>query len=254
MPINSNNFSLSDSVGQGGRNNPSDVLAVKNRLADLGFPVTRDSNIDSDTIAIIKLFQSIIKGEVQIRGDGLVEVNKQTHKFLQAANAPKWIEMPSGSPAEGYLNFDNIQVETGSQSDDHDFGTNWMVETIQAAAQIYLNDYLASHPSAALIQTNDLSLPRGGNTSEHVTHETGLSCDIRLPRKDGQSGGGITVSDSIYDREAMRAMLKAIRGQTKNKIRRIFLNDFSLVTEGLCQQADGHHNHAHIDIIPPDRQ
>lgn len=240
------NLPLQGSVGQGGDNNPGDILAVKNRLADLGFPVGRDSTINSGTISIIKLFQSIIKGAVQIDGDGLVEVNKRTHKFLQAANAPHWMEMPSGSPAEGFINFDN------DQRDNHDFGTNWMIETIQEAAQIYLNSYVSSHPNAALIQTNDLSKPKGGFTSEHETHQTGLSCDIRLPRKDGTSG--ITIPSPNFDRDAMRAILKAIRGQTKYKIKRILFNDLTLRTEGLCKEAPGHNNHAHIDIIPPDRQ
>ena len=96
------------------------------------------------------------------------------------------------------------------------------------------------------------SKPRGGITSAHATHQTGLSCDIRLPRKDGQSGSVYT--DSQYDRDAMRAMLKAIRNQSKYAIKRIFFNDFTLITEGLCIDALGHNNHAHIDISPPPPQ
>jgi hypothetical protein len=52
----------------------------------------------------------------------------------------------------------------------------------------------------------------------------------------------------------MRAMLKAIRNQSKYAIKRIFFNDFTLITEGLCVAAPGHDNHAHIDIIPPPQQ
>jgi hypothetical protein len=83
----------------------------------------------------------------------------------------------------------------------------------------------------------------------HSTHETGLSCDIRVPRKDGDAG--TTVSDPEYDREAMRAMLKAIRGQRKHGIKRIYFNDFTLIAEGLCRELPGHHNHAHVDIVAP---
>jgi hypothetical protein len=244
LPVELN---LNDSVGIGGRNLPQDILAIKNRLADLGYPVERNSTINSEIHAIIKLFQSIISGKTIVEGDGRVDVNGPTHKFLQAANAPQWMEMPSGSPGEGFINHDN------RQGDNHDFGTNWMIETIQAAAQIYLNNYLSSHPTAALIQTNDLSKPKGGFTSAHATHQTGLSCDIRLPRKDGQAGG-IVFSDSQFDRDAMRAMLKAIHNQNQYKVKRIFFNDFTLIAEGLCVTAAGHDNHAHIDIIPPARQ
>jgi hypothetical protein len=244
MPSVAISLSLSGSVGQGGKNNPQDVMAVKNRLADLGFPIARDSTVNSNTVSIIKLFQSIIKGKTVVAGDGRIDVDGPTHKFLQAANAPQWREMPNGSRAEGFINFDH------EQGGNHDFGVSWMVETIQAAGQIYLT-HLSSHPNAALIQTNDLSKPQGGDTGEHATHETGLSCDIRLPRKDGKAGGGVIFSDPRFDRDAMRAMLKAIRGQTKYKIDRIFFNDDQLIKEGLCKHAARHDNHVHIDISPP---
>jgi hypothetical protein len=240
-------INISGSVGQGGTNAQPDILAVKTRLADLGFPVKPNSTMNSETIAIIKLFQSIIRGNFRVTGDGRVDVNGPTHKFLQATNAPKWMEMPVGSDSEGFINYDNLQIP----KDNHDFGTNWMIETIQSAAQIYLANHRARNPDAALIQTNNLSLPRGGDTQAHATHETGLSCDIRLPRKDSRAG--TTIDDPNYDREAMRAMLKAIRGQTKYGIKRIFFNDFNLIAEGLCINLPGHHNHAHIDIIPPSR-
>jgi len=248
MPSLSVNLNLNGSVGENGKNQPDDVLAVKNRLADLGFPVTRDSLVNPDPIHIIKLFfQSIIKGETVIVGDGRIDLKGFTLPFLQAANAPQWLEMPKGSPAEGFINYDD------RQGDNHDFGTSWMIEMIQSSAQLYLNTYLASHPSAPLIQTNDLSKPRGGITSAHRTHQTGLSCDIRLPRKDGQSGG-IVYTDSQFDRDAMRAMLKAIKNQSKYAIKPILFNDQILIDEGLCIRASGHDDHAHIDIIPPPPQ
>ena len=241
------NLNLSDSVGQNGRNHPQDVLTIKNRLADLGYPVTRDAIVNSETIAIIKLFQSIIKGETTIVGDGRIDLNGPTLKFLQAANAAQWLEMPKGSASEGFINHDE------RQGDNHDFGTSWMVETIQTAAQIYMTTYLSSHPTAALIQTNGLSKPKGGFTRAHATHQTGLSCDLRLPREDGQAGG-ITFRDAQFDRDAMRAMLQAIRNQNKYKIKRIFFNDLTLIAEGLCKNAPGHDNHVHLDIIPPQPQ
>jgi hypothetical protein len=240
-------INLSGSVGSGGSNASADILAVKSRLADLGFPVPKDSVMNTETINIIKLFQSIIAGKVRVSGDGRVDQNGPTHKFLQSTNAPQWMEMPAGSEAEGFINHDKRQVQSGEQSTAHDFGTNWMIETIQAAAQLYLVSYRANNPGAALIQTNNLSLPKGGDTSVHATHETGLSCDIRVPRKDG--GSGTTIDDAEYDREAMKAMLKAIRGQTKHNIRQIFFDDFSLATLGLCKNIGNHRNHAHIDII-----
>lgn len=240
---------LTGSVGRGGDNFTSDVQAVKNRLVDLGFSwIGRNSKVDRETIRTIELFQSIISGNTIVNGvDGIIDVNGLTHKFLEAANAPRWQEMPSGSSTQGFINFDNLQ------GDVHDFGTHWMVETIQEAANIYLRSFKVSNPNAALIATNNLSIVRGGDSPIHATHETGLSCDILLPRKDG-TFGGITFRDSKYDQDAMEAMLRSLKQQDKYGIKQIFFNDFALVVKGLCQNlSDGgiHDNHVHIDIQPP---
>jgi len=242
-------LNLTGSVGRSGNNNSNDVKLVKNRLSDLGFSwIGRDGNIDAETIHTIRLFQAIISGRTIVGGvDGRIDVNGRTHQFLQSANAPRWQEMPRGSSTEGFINHDHQQGDT------HDFGTNWMVETIQEAGKLYLTNFRNSHPSAALIATNNLSIPRGGKTRIHKTHQTGLSCDILLPRRDG-TFGSITFSDRRYDRDAMEAMLRAIKKQDKYRVKQIFFNDFSLVAKGLCQNLnDGgvHDNHAHIDIESP---
>lgn len=241
-------ISLTGSVGAGGVNNPADVLAIKNRLADLGFKVSRDSVINSETTKAIKLFQAIINGEdtLDVGGnvDGRVDVNGKTHKALEKSTAPRWQEMPSGSIQEGFLNNDDLQGDNG------DFGTNWMVETVQAAGLIYKDEYLRTHPDAALIATNDMSKISGGNFPPHKSHQVGMCCDIRLPRKDGASGV-ITYQNPEYDQPAMRAMLEAFYKQSNYKIRRIFFNDMTLITAGLCKELTGHDDHAHIDILAP---
>ncbi|WP_445632530.1 Peptidoglycan-binding protein [Nostoc sp. DSM 114161] len=241
-------ITLTGSVGAGGVNNPADVLAIKNRLADLGFQVSRNSIIDTDTIQAIKLFQAIIneKDTLDVGGnvDGRIDVNGKTRKALEKSTAPRWQEMASGSILEGFLNNDDLQGDNG------DFGTNWIVETVQAAALIYKDQYLKTHPDAALIATNDISKISGGKFPPHASHQVGMCCDIRLPRKDGTSGG-ITYQDSEYDRAAMRAMLEAFRKQSKHKIRRIFFNDMTLIAAGLCQAVSGHNDHAHVDILAP---
>ncbi|AFY61796.1 hypothetical protein [Synechococcus sp. PCC 6312] len=249
QPIASINLNLSGSVGRGGDNINRDVAAVKNRLCDLGFSwIGRNGTMDEETIRTIELFQAIIDGKVNVLGvDGRIDVNGKTKKYLESAKAPRWQEMPRGSSREGFINFDNMQGDT------HDFGTSWMVEVIQESARIYTTSHRNSNPNSALIVTNNLSVARGGDTPIHATHETGLSCDILLPKKNG-TFGGITFRSIEYDQAAMEAMLRAIRKQNKYRINRIFFNDFSLVAKGLCQNLnDGgvHDNHAHIDILPP---
>lgn len=244
-------ITIGNSVGLNGINNPEDVLAVKTRLVELGFDfIKADAEIGPSTIKAIRLFQAI-KGGLNVINpqqlDGRVDVNGDTLKWLQAANAPHWMLMPAGSKAEGFVN-DNL----ADLADKHDFGTNWMADTLSATGATYRDEHLTSHPGAALVHVNDTSLPEGGDTPAHAEHEAGLQSDIRLPHKDG-SVGGITVFDlGIYDRNAMRAMIRAFLKQ--NLARRVFLNDTALISEGLCHHAKGHDNHAHFEIKPPPRE
>ncbi|HQU84758.1 MAG TPA: peptidoglycan-binding domain-containing protein [Pyrinomonadaceae bacterium] len=240
---------ISKSVGLKGVNDSGDVLKIKKRLIELGFNwLTADDKVGPDTVSAIKLFQGIKNGfdvVVNVKNDGLVNVGGDTHRWLEAKNAPRWIKMPAGSKAEGYVN-----DEVADTSDNHDFGTNWLAETLRDAGADYRDGFHNANPKAALLRVNDASRPRGGDTPMHAGHETGLVCDIRLPRKDG-GVGGITVSDAAYDRNTMRAIIKAFRKQKLAD--RVLLNDPVLIGEGLCRSAAGHHNHAHFEIHPPER-
>jgi len=240
-------ITIAESVGLNGANNPHDVLKVKTRLVELGFNfITADSQVDPITVRAIKVFQAAKNGVNSLQSsDGKVDVNGDTLKWLQAQNAPRWTRMPAGSVAEGYVN-DNI----ADLADKHDFGTSWMAETLRATGATYKALHLSTHPGAAVLHINDTSLPQGGDTPAHLGHEAGMASDIRLPRKTG-SVGGITVLSGDYDRAAMRAMIKAFRAQ--ELARRVFLNDQTLINEGLCQNAEGHDNHAHFEIKPPQR-
>ncbi len=250
IPNNPVTINLSGSVGARGNNNPDDVKAVKDRLVDLGYNwVGRNSTVENETIRTIKLFQAIISGKTTVSGvDGRIDVNQTTHKFLQARNAPRWQEMPLGnSRNQGFVNFDH------QQGDNTDFGTNWMIDTIQEAGKLYIRDHRNSNPNSAPISTNNLTNPRGGKTRPHQTHQTGLSVDLLLPKKNG-TFGGITFRSGSYDSDAMEAMLRAVNQQNKYKIRVIFFNDLEMVAKDLCQNLnDGgiHDNHAHVDILPP---
>jgi hypothetical protein len=243
MPI-----TIGKSVGRNGVNDPADVLAIKTRLVELGFDfVQANSEVDDFTVRAIRLLQAMKNGLTKLivaQNDGRVDVNGDTHQWLNASNAPRWVRMPAGSHDVGLVN-DNI----ADLADQHDFGSR-MADTLSATGLAYKADFLDSHPGSALLHINDTSLPLGGDTQAHAEHETGLQSDIRLPRKDG-GVGGITVNQQAYDRNAMRAMLKAFLKQPL--ARRVFLNDNALIGEGLCRQAVGHDNHAHFEIKPPAR-
>lgn len=242
-------IAIQSSVGLHGVNDPDDVLAVKTRLVELGFTsITADALMGPLTIKIIKLFQATKNGLNVVndqRNDGRIDVNGDTLKWLQAVNAPRWQRMPAGSVADGFVN-DNI----ADLSDNHDFGTSWMAETLSGTGATYRDGFMTGHPQSAILHINDTSLPQGGDTPLHHGHEAGLASDIRLPHKDG-TVGGITVKDGVYDRNAMRALIQAFRAQKLAS--RVFLSDDVLVNEGLCQAVQGHLNHAHFEIKPPVR-
>lgn len=240
---------LGGSIGRDGRNDPVDVLRVKARLAALGFDwLDPEGGMDDETVRTIRLFQSIKDGAQRIGGDGRIDRGGATQGWLEAANAPHWQRMPAGRPEDGFHN-----TEVVDQPDDlHDFGTDWMAETIRAAATAYKQAHLARRRGAALLTVNDVSLPRGGRTPDHAGHQTGLSCDLRLPRADGSAPPGTRVGDSHYDRAALRAMLTALHGQPL--LARVFLNDPVLVAEDLCFETRGHDDHAHVEIAAPERR
>lgn len=241
-------LNLSASVGKDGVNDPVDVAQVRQRLIVLGYHwLLPGGTVDETLIPTIQLFQSIKSGVNKITGDGRVDAGGSTQRWLDAVNAPRWQQMPPGSPAEGFHNAELVDQPL----DHHDFGTSWMAETVSVAAGLYRDDHLTHAAGAALLTMNDVSLERGGPTPSHGTHQTGLACDLRLPNRNGTTGG-LTHRSSAYDRSAMRAMLKAVKASPLTK--RILFNDPDLIGEGLCQRAPGHDNHVHFEIRPPARQ
>jgi len=241
---------LSASVGKGGVNHPDDVKVVQERLSELGFSwVSVDGNVGPITIRAIRLFQAIKNGDQKVdvpHNDGKVDVGGDTHKWLEAANAPHWQVLPAGAPELGYVN-----IEVTDPADDHDYGTDWLAAFIAAAGAHYRDNYRATNPTAAVITVNDASKPQGGDTPDHAGHETGLSCDLRLPRTDGTAPAGTTYQTANYDRNAARAVVNAFRAQPLFAL--AYFNDPTLIAEGLCAQQAGHDNHIHVQMKPPAR-
>lgn len=239
---------LTGSVGEGGANHPSDVQAVQQRLSALGYTwVAVDGNIGPLTIKAIRLFQAIKNGDQTVsvaHNDGKIDVGGDTHKWLEATNAPRWQLMPPGSVGDGFVN-----IEVADLNDDHDFGTDWFAAFVTAAGQHYRDNYRVINPTSAVITVNDASRPQGGDTQDHSGHETGLSCDLRLPLTDGTSPAGTTFLTANFDRAAARAILNAFRTQPLFSL--AYFNDPTLIAEGLCLPQAGHENHLHVQMRPP---
>ena len=154
--------------------------------------------------------------------------------------------MPASDELIGFVNF-----EREDTSDNHDFGTSWLSDAILSIANDFQTSFRASNPNTAPFAINNVSLPHGGDTHIHAWHETGLMCDVLLPKKDGDFGG-TTWFKAEYDQKATRALIESIR---KNKlVRSILFNDPDLIAAGLCSRSSGHDNHIHFEIDPPVRE
>lgn len=219
-------INLSGSVGAGGINRTADKLAVKKRLHELGYTFVgnpTDPSVNTGFIKAIKLFQSIIAGRSTVAGDGRVDVGGVTHLWLQAANAPRWVTMPDSNSSISLRNREKEETH-----DDHDFGTSWLANAILEIATDYHNKFQVSNPSAAFFTLNDVSRPHGGDTPDHSGHETGLMCDVFLPRTDGKAGD-IDMNSPKFDRNATRELIKAMRRH--KLVREVFFNDPILIRE-----------------------
>lgn len=237
---------ISGGVGVGGKNNRHDVIAVQTKLQSLGYKVgAADGIIGKQTINQIKLFQSIINGQTRVGGDGRVDVGGKTHQWLNSPNAPRWQIMPNSDPS---ISFRNQELE--ETWDHHDYGTSWMADAILWIAKHYHDNYRSKVNGSALFSINDVSLPHGGNTPDHAGHETGLCCDVYLPRKDGLTGG-IDYLDSRYDKAATEAILVSINKCPMVNKNQIYYNDPHLVKKGLCKSVRGHHHHIHFGVKVP---
>ncbi|NET39364.1 MAG: peptidoglycan-binding protein [Cyanothece sp. SIO1E1] len=231
---------LRGSVGFNGNNNDADVIAVKERLIALGFTfIPQGTEVDGKTVSAIKLFQSIIAGRTVVRGDGRIDVNRVTHRALQSANAPQWLEMPA--QGNGFLNFE----VTEQLLDYFDHGTDWLANVITAAGKYYDIKHRQGRTDIAPIAVNDTSPKEGGLARPHSGHQCGNACDLALPHKGGDYGR-ITWRDDRYDQAATEWMLRAFWQQ--KLVTKILFNDGVLRQKQLCTYHSGHDNHIHVEI------
>lgn len=239
---------ITGSVGRKGRNSPPDVQAVSATLVRLGFHWALPDaagGCSADLLSGIELFQAIKEGLDVVkhtRVDGRVDTNGETLRWLGAANAPRWEALLADRPG-----LSNYEVKQGG---DKAFCTSWLNEMLSVAAANYQAAFRSAKPQKAPITVNDASPARGGKAPPHKGHQTGLVCDLRLPRTDG-AAGGVRTSSPLYDREAMRQQLLALRQHPLFDI--AFLNDDALIAGGLCRPLAGHDDHVHIEVKVPVR-
>jgi peptidoglycan hydrolase-like protein with peptidoglycan-binding domain len=236
-------------VGPRAANRISDVKAVQERLATLGFYGGRiNGRWDGALDKALRVFDAAAKGETSIAHGGreyrdaaTLSPGEETERWLRAQNAPRWSRIGAGGT--GWTNADR---------DGYSYSTSWLQETISRAGARF-DRYIATHPGTPLMHTNDASTRTGGDNRDHDTHESGLSLDVSL------GAGQLTFRHRDYDREATWAQVRAFLDDPS--VTRVLFNDPELIRRadaipayaGRLQTADGHDHHLHVDIRPPAR-
>lgn len=222
-----------------------DVEKVRNRLNELGFTWVQKISLgkEQDFINTIKLFQSICKGSGTIQGDGRVDLKGNTHRWLAADNAPKWVKI-FGQQGLGWYNTSDFLETNGG------YCTNWLLKSIEKAGTQY---YSIKKPDFPVLWIRECSPKQGGKARGHNSHQTGIDVDMRLPLRSPDTQKWTCLEehgfkDKKYYQEAAKAQLEAIKANMGAKI--ILFNDPTLIKERLCQQYKNHHQHYHIRIKP----
>ena len=149
-------MNLSDSVGSGGNNAAADVEKVKRCLVQFGYDISNTATpaewgtCDAELIKAIKLFQAIIGDEENLSHrsiEGLVKPNSRTLDWLNADNAPRWLEMEDGSntgePAEleQWYNYEKLEGDEEAY-----WCTDWLQDVIKHSSTIYRGNHPTGQP------------------------------------------------------------------------------------------------------------
>ncbi|MDH4194436.1 MAG: penicillin-insensitive murein endopeptidase [Nitrospirota bacterium] len=218
-------LSLSGSVGSGTpktgipHNDPADVMAVRDRLIELGFDWADDvrTGKEKDFIRIIKLFQCIVQGRSKLDGgDGRIDVGGLTWKWLCAQNAPRWRNI-DGESGIGWKVTSDLPFGDKKNS----FTTSWMIDRINAAALLYSARAFIGTSDAPPFWIRDTSPAKGGKAMGHASHQTGLDVDMRLPLLPPKTESWDLLKGEAYNkffhREAALLQVEAIKASMDTK-------------------------------------
>lgn len=259
---------LTGSVGSGSakkgqpHNDSADVVAVRDRLVELGYDWISGTTLgtEKDFIRVIKLFQSICSGSGKLdKGDGRVDPEGNTHRWLAAENAPGWVKI-FGRSGLGWRCTNDFVEDNGG------FTTTWMLEALNAAGSNYSMQLFALGltlvgvflvKDAPPMWVRECSPRKGGNAVGHGSHETGLDVDMRLPLLPPDQAkwtdlGANGFNNKKFNRLAAEMQLKAIKAAMNPQI--VLFNDPEFIRKRLCTKHPNHDQHFHIRIKPPVRK
>ena len=248
---------LTGSVGEGSAKNGvphneiADVIKVSNRFVELGYHWVSgvSDGKNKDLIRVIKLFQSITKGNSKLDGgDGRIDLHGTTHKWLAAMNAPGWLNMEGRS---------GIGWQIAKFDHKNSWTTTWMLERLNVAGVYYrgLDVVSLDVSDAPSMWIRDCSPEKGGKAIGHASHQTGLDMDMRLPLlpPDTDKFDQLKAHDYTkrFHRQAALLQVQAIKEMMNTRF--IFFNDPEFIKKKLTTHENNHSEHYHIRIKPPER-
>ena len=229
MNLDTDAVCLVASVGLGGRNTASDLLVVRTRLQELGF------HLGGVLHWQIKLFQCMTTTSCTSPTSmtGSVVKGDDTHKWLQATNAPEW-KMIAGRRIA--VSFEPRPELT--------FGSSWLEESLELAGleffqQVKGNGLFVNFQEQigmAKMIVGDISMSSGGKAFPHRDHHVGMAADVKPMRVPGQPAsklpeGTKAWNDPQYSRDLTRKLLVALAKQPLVEF--VYYNDPVLLLENL---------------------
>ena len=224
--------SIGASVGEAGKNNSSDVIAIQNLLnkwVDTKIAVSGlcTGKPDDATVKAIRAFQGLYTKTP----DGRVDPGGNTLKKL---NSEPLILLPQMS-GFGYYSYGK-----GSWNE-RQWGTTATVGAlIDIAKQFQWNN------PASSIGIGDISFQFGGKMDPHGTHKEGLHVDLRPCRKDNKMVP-VTYTDTEYDQTATKLLIELFLSH-KN-VKNVLFNDPIIHALSRVSPWEGHHDHFHVTML-----
>lgn len=223
--------SITASVGEGGKNNSADVIAIQTLLNKWVTPPVAVTGIcsgkaDDATVIAIKSFQSRFTkspdGRVDPGGGTLKKLNKEPLVLLPQASG-------GGYYSYGKGNWNERQ-----------WGTKATIETLlDIARQFRWNNPLS------LVGIGDISLQFGGTMKPHGTHKEGKHVDLRPCRQD-DAQIPVTYKDLKYDQDKTELLIKSFLAH-KN-VKSILFNDPKIHALERVSPWEGHDDHFHVTM------
>lgn len=244
---------LSGSVGANAKNDPSDVARVRDRLVELGYERVAhcSKGSDPDMVLTVKLIQSMVKGSGKIdKGDGKISLHGETHRWLAAQNAPKWVKVWGGGGL-GWTSTKDYAESNGG------WATSWLLDRLHVAGAMYRAAALFSVKDAPPLWVRECSPQKAGkNPTGHKSHETGLDVDIRLPLLPPHTNEWFQLRAHNYTKlfhfEAAKVQCQMLKKHMDTKY--IFFNDPRFTKDlRLTTHEANHSEHYHVRIKPPVR-